>query len=142
MGRVLTREEIVSNSILPASDKRMTEMGFFKPHGSADEEQIEIKGNEFRKIMGYFTTKWALALAITFSIISGIFPLSMNLVMGDMMNVVSVKGFSDKDLNRVILLLAGVFLGWSILATLTFGFRAYANHLASELTPIPSSWLT
>ena len=129
MGRVLTREEIVSNSILPASDKRMTEMGFFKPHGSADEEQIEIKGNEFRKIMGYFTTKWALALAITFSIISGIFPLSMNLVMGDMMNVVSVKGFSDKDLNRVILLLAGVFLGWSILATLTFGFRAYANPL-------------
>lgn len=107
----------------------MTEMGFFKPHGSADEEQIEITGNEFRKIMGYFTTKWALALAITFSIISGIFPLSMNLVMGDMMNVVSVKGFSDKDLNRVILLLAGVFLGWSILATLTFGFRAYANPL-------------
>lgn len=129
MGRVLTREEIVSDSILPSSDKRMTEMGFFKPHGSADEEQIEIKGNEFRKIMGYFTTKWALALAITFSIISGIFPLSMNLVMGDMMNVVSVKGFSDKDLNRVILLLAGVFLGWSILATLTFGFRAYANPL-------------
>ena len=105
----------------------MTDAGAIRAHGSAEDDDFKIEGGEFTRIMGYFSKKWALITAIVLAILSGIAPISMNLVMGDMVNVVSVKGFSDADLNRVVIYLAAVFFGWSALYAVSFGFRCYAN---------------
>ena len=105
----------------------MTDAGAIRAHGSAEDDDFKIEGGEFTRIMGYFSKKWALITAIVLAILSGIAPISMNLVMGDMVNVVSVKGFSDADLNRVVIYLAAVFFGWSVLYAVSFGFRCYAN---------------
>ena len=101
----------------------MTDAGAIRAHGTAEDDDFKIEGGEFTRIMGYFSKTWALVTAIVLAIITGIAPISMNLVMGDMVNVVSRKGFSDADLNRVVIYLAAVFFGWSALYALSFGFR-------------------
>ena len=105
----------------------MTEAGVTKPHAPVDDDDFEIPDGQFRKIMSYFSKKWALALAILFSIISGIAPLATNIVMGDMMNVLSAKEFTDGQLISLILSLTYTFLAWSVLYGVSYAFRCYAN---------------
>ena len=105
----------------------MTEAGVIKPHTPVDDDDFEIPGGQFRKIMGYFSKKWALFLAILFSVISGIAPLATNIVMGDMMNVLSAKEVTDGQLISLILSLTYTFLAWSVLYGVSYAFRCYAN---------------
>jgi ABC-type multidrug transport system fused ATPase/permease subunit len=57
----------------------------FRSHGSQDEADIELKGNEFRRAFGMIEYKGRLCISILFSVLSGVTPLLMNIFMGDMM---------------------------------------------------------
>ena len=104
----------------------MTDTGIVKPHSSGD-DGVTIRGDEFMRIMSYFSKKRALSLAIITSIINGGAPLAMDLFLGDLMNVLSVEGFTDKQLTNVVLNLSYALLAWNVLSTITYMFRAYAN---------------
>lgn len=102
-------------------------MAFIKPHGSLEDDEIKPTGKEFIKIMKYFSQKWALALSIFLSICCGAGPLVMNLFLGDLMNVIGTKGFTDEQLLHSVLKIFGISMAVNFLLTCNFGMRGYSN---------------
>ena len=90
-------------------------------------DQVTPKGGEFLALMKYFTKKWALAVATFVVMVSGVAPLLMNLVMGQMMNLLSSGEFTDSQLISVIGKLVGAFLTGSLLFGISYAFRSVAN---------------
>ena len=87
----------------------------FKTQGAQDDHAADVKGDEFKRTIRIFSRKWALGLALFFSICAGASPLLMNVIMGDMMNVMTqqdqfIEVMSDLCLKMLYIIIIGMFV--------------------------------
>jgi hypothetical protein len=56
---------------------------------------IVVKGNEASRTISFFRYPWAMILGVIFTIAQGGSPFLMDIVMSDMMNVMTQEAMSD-----------------------------------------------
>jgi ABC-type multidrug transport system fused ATPase/permease subunit len=105
----------------------MPPQAFFRPHGSLDSDDVEIKGDEFVRVLRYFRRRRLYWLAIVLACIGGCCPLATQFVMSGMLSVISGASFTSEDLSFVTqnIIIMGII--HCIVMPANFGARAYAN---------------
>ncbi|OHS94664.1 ABC transporter family protein [Tritrichomonas foetus] len=98
----------------------------FKQQGSLD-DMVERKGNEFLRMMKYFSNKAILIFTYLFAIIAGALPLLMSVFMGDMTNSFGTSGSIMPGLTKVIYKMIYFQIGNLVATALNFLFRTIAN---------------
>lgn len=100
----------------------------FKKQGSQDDEDVEITGKEFQNTMKLYSHKVSLGFIIFWTICSGAAPLLMNIIMGDMMNVMTQQqGGVAKEIAKLCLKMLGIILAMAACSALNIGFRSWGN---------------
>jgi ABC-type multidrug transport system fused ATPase/permease subunit len=102
----------------------------FKKHGSQDDGG-SVQGNEFRRCLRLLRKKWLLGVAIVFTMAAGGAPFLMNVVMGDMMNVMTEsQGFLDAMIDLCFRMFY-VILGMTAATVLSMIFRIWITPMFS-----------
>jgi ABC-type multidrug transport system fused ATPase/permease subunit len=99
----------------------------FKKQGSQDDENVEVKGDEFIRSIKLFRNKPALVAGLFFTMCAGGAPLLMNIVIGDMMTVMTTEGSFSGKITELIEKMVGVIVGMAIITALGIGFRVLIN---------------
>ncbi|KAK8846978.1 hypothetical protein M9Y10_019552 [Tritrichomonas musculus] len=89
------------------------------------DENIEIKGNEFARCYKLMNRKWLLVITFFFTICQGVSPLLMNVIMAQMMNVMT-SSVTDDFLNKIknlCLQLLYIIIAMVAINSLSLGFR-------------------
>lgn len=99
----------------------------FKTQGAQDDFGAKARGDEFKRTIRIFSRKWALGFALFFSVCAGASPLLMNVIMGDMMNVMTqTTGFLD-TMSDLCLKMLYVIIAMVVVTALSIAFRIFAN---------------
>ena len=98
----------------------------FKSTGSAD-ENVLVKGGEFRRIMRYYKHKWVLFVAMILAIFDGSLPLIMTYILSESITeIIRPETFLHETI-EAIKVLAGLVALMIFILSLTFALRGYAN---------------
>lgn len=92
-----------------------------------EDTQYEIKGNEFARCFKLINKKWILSLTMFFTLCQGASPLLMNVIMAQMMNVMT-KEITDDFTNQIknlCIKLIYIIISMTALNALSLGFRIF-----------------
>ena len=98
--------------------------------GRIEDNNYEIKGNEIYRIYKLMSRKWVFGIGAFFTLCSGASPLLMNIIMADMMNLMTAGEITDQfmhDVGQLCLKLLYVVIGMTAATFLALGFRMYLN---------------
>ena len=84
--------------------------GTFKKQGSQDEAEVKPKGNEFWRCIKLFQNKWLVCINVFLSMVAGVMPLVMNLMMSGVADLTNEGDFMD-NLKSLIKRLVGAICG-------------------------------
>jgi ABC-type multidrug transport system fused ATPase/permease subunit len=99
----------------------------FKTHGSQEEADVELKGDEFVRSIKLFRNKPALIAGIFFTMIEGCAPLIMNIVVAELLSVMTTDDGFGRRLNGLIGNMAIAIAGLVVVTILGMGFRVLLN---------------
>jgi ABC-type multidrug transport system fused ATPase/permease subunit len=100
----------------------------FKKQGSQEDgTDVKVQGDEFWRAMKLFSNRAALAAGLFFTVCSGAAPLLMNVVMGDMMTVMTTEGSFVKKITNLAVTMVYIVLAMAVMAALGIGFRVFTN---------------
>jgi ABC-type multidrug transport system fused ATPase/permease subunit len=102
----------------------------FKKQGSQDDDAaIVVKGNEAWRTISFFRYPWAMIVGVIFTIAQGGSPFLMNIVMSDMMNVMTQDAMSDfvDFVVDLCLKFVAVVCGMAVITALSIGIRVWMN---------------
>lgn len=94
-----------------------------------DDTNYTIEGNEIARTVKLASHKWAFVIGYFFTMCAGAAPLLMNIVMADMMNLMTsaqTSGFMH-EVGQLCLKLLYVILAMTVATMLALGFRFYLN---------------
>ena len=96
-----------------------------------DDTQYEIKGNELGRCYKVMSRKWVFAIGAFFTLCSGAAPMLMNIIMADMMNLMTSNGGQDPnflhEVGQLCLKMLYVIIGMMAATCLSLGFRMFLN---------------
>ncbi|OHT05939.1 Lipid A export ATP-binding/permease protein MsbA [Tritrichomonas foetus] len=100
----------------------------FRQNGSDDSDVI-IKGNEFARIFKFYKKKFVFILCVLLSVISGMLPLFMTVLLGNSLDTILNKQNNFvEEFGKYLVKFAGVLIGIIVTMGLTFGLRGYADN--------------
>lgn len=98
--------------------------------GRIEDNLYEIKGNEVYRIYKLMSRKWIFAIGAFFTLCAGASPLLMNIIMADMMNLMTSGQINDDfmhEVGQLCLKLLYIVIGMTAAIILALGFRMYLN---------------
>jgi ABC-type multidrug transport system fused ATPase/permease subunit len=100
----------------------------FQKQGSQEgDSNVKVQGDEFLRAIKLFENKPALIAGIFFTVCAGGAPLLMNVVIGDMMTVMTTEGSFVTKVTTLALTMVYVVLGMAVITSLGIGFRVLTN---------------
>jgi ABC-type multidrug transport system fused ATPase/permease subunit len=100
---------------------------FFKPHGSIDSEEVDLQGKEFFRLMKYFRRRHVYIIAALIGCVAGCVPLSMQLILSNMLTLITGARFTEDDLSRVLMHILIMAVVQSAVMTMNMGIRVYLS---------------
>ncbi|KAK8875500.1 hypothetical protein M9Y10_005666 [Tritrichomonas musculus] len=94
-----------------------------------EDTNYEISGNEIGRCFKLLKKKWLFGIGAVFTLCAGASPLLMNVIMADMMNLMTSQIDDNfvKDIGKLCLKLLYVVLGMTAATVLALGFRIYLH---------------
>ena len=94
-----------------------------------EDTNYNITGNELGRCYKLLSKRWAFGIGAFFTLCSGAAPMLMNIIMADMMNLMTAAPDDNfvKDVGKLCLKLLYVVIGMTATTVLALGFRMYLN---------------
>ena len=95
-----------------------------------EDNNYEFKGNELGRCYKLMSRKWVFAIGAFFTLCAGASPMLMNVIMADMMNLMTSGKIDDsftKEVGKLCIKMLYVVLGMTAATVIALGFRFYLN---------------
>ena len=93
-----------------------------------EDTNYEIEGREIPRCYKLMSRKWVFAIGAFFTLCSGAAPMLMNIIMADMMNLMTSGTIDDnftKDIGKLCIKMLYVVIGMTAATVISLGFRMY-----------------